>query len=82
MPRLKTALLLIFLCGFVFFSLHLKRELTRERSPIAALEINQPMRDFSLTDLGEKSASLSQLSQGNAVVAVNFLGHLVRPLPS
>jgi len=72
MPRLKTALLVLFLCGFALFSFHLKQQLNREQSPIESLKINDPMPDFAVTDLAGKSVAFKQLAQGKKVVAVNF----------
>jgi len=69
---LKTALLVVCLCGFAFFSVHLKTELRHERSPIAALKLKEPMPDFTVTDLAGKSVKFSDLSRGKRLVAINF----------
>ncbi len=70
--RLRSFLLLLFLCGFALFSVHVKTELRQEHSPIAALKLNEPMPDFTVKDLAGKPVKFSELSRGKKLVAINF----------
>lgn len=72
LPRLKTALVLLFFGAFVFFSVHLKTEMRHQRSPVLALKLKEPMPDFTVVDLAGKPVKFSQLAKGKRVVAINF----------
>lgn len=72
MPRLKTALLVAFLCGFALFSVHLKTKLRHDHSPVAALKLHELMPDFTVTNLAGKPVKFSEFSRGKKVVAINF----------
>jgi peroxiredoxin len=69
---MKTAAVILFLCCFAWFSVALKTELRREKSPIAALKIGETMPDFEIPDSSGKSAKLSELIRGKKVVLINF----------
>jgi peroxiredoxin len=49
-----------------------KTELRRETSPLATLNVGQPMPDFTLTDREGKTIRLSEVTAANKVVLVNF----------
>lgn len=70
--RLKTALLVVFFFGFAFFSINLKTKLRHDQSPVAALKLQKPMPDFTVTDLAGKPVRFRQLVQGKSLVAINF----------
>ena len=69
---MKTALALAAIVGFAIFSVLVKNELRADRSPIAALQIGQPMPDFTLTDLSGAEVSLSRVVKENKLVVINF----------
>ena len=69
---LKTAVAVLFLCLFAGFSIALKTELRREKSPVAALKIGEPMPDFELPDPTGKTVKLSEVSRDKKIVVVNF----------
>ena len=64
---LKTALAVLFLCLFAVFSIALKTELRREKSPVAALKIGEPMPDFELPDPTGKTVKLSEVSRDKKI---------------
>jgi peroxiredoxin len=70
--EMKAALAVIFLVVFAVFSVALKTELRRDKSPIAALKINSQMRDFSLPDTNGKAVKLSEMMRDKKIVLVNF----------
>jgi peroxiredoxin len=54
------------------FSVSVKYELRRDRSPIATLVLDQPMPDFTLKDTSGADVTLSQVIKEHKLVAINF----------
>jgi peroxiredoxin len=69
---LKAALTILFLGLFAAFSITLKTELRREKSPLAALKIGEVMPDFELPDSSGKTVKLSEVLRDKKLVMVNF----------
>jgi len=69
---LKSAAVLLFLCLFAVFSIALKTELRREKSPVAALKIKEPMPDFELPDVTGKRVKFSDTLRDKQIVLINF----------
>jgi peroxiredoxin len=68
----KTALLAMLFAGFAVFGVVVKNELRNERSPLEALQLTQPMPDFTLTDRTGAHVTFSQVLKENSVVVINF----------
>jgi peroxiredoxin len=66
------AVAVLVVIGFAVLSVSVKNELRRERSPVAALTIGQPMPGFTLKDPSGSDVSLDQVVKDNKVVAINF----------
>ena len=71
-PKLKSATVVLFLCLFAVFSIALKTELRREKSPVASLKINEPMPDFELPDVTGKRVKFSDAVRDKQIVMINF----------
>ena len=69
---MKNFAAILFLCLFVWFSIALKTELKREKSPLAPLKIGETMPDFELPDSTGKSVKLSEMIRGKKIVLINF----------
>lgn len=69
---MKTAISVLFLCLFAIFSFTLKTELRREKSPVAALKIDEVMPDFELPDSNGKTVKLSEVLREKKLVVINF----------
>jgi peroxiredoxin len=69
---MKTAAGALFLCLFAVFSIALKTELRREKSPVATLKIGEPMPDFELADVNGKTVKFGEAIRGKKVVMINF----------
>jgi peroxiredoxin len=69
---IKGALAGAFLCVFALFSVAVKTELRREKSPVATLKIGERMPDFSLPDATGKIVKLSEVAEANKLVLINF----------
>src|SRR5947199_9486152 len=69
---MKTAATILFLCLFAVFSIAVKNELRREKSPVATLKIGEPMPDFELADTTGKTVKLSEVLRGKKIVMINF----------
>jgi thiol-disulfide isomerase/thioredoxin len=69
---MKNLLFAVAFAGFAVFSALVKNELRDDRSPIEALQIGQPMPDFTLTDRNGAQVSLQQVLKQNKIVAINF----------
>ena len=68
----KRAALVIFFCLVAVFSVAVKTELRREKSPVAAIKIGQPMADFKLNDTSGNQVTFSEMSRNKKIVMVNF----------
>ncbi len=68
----KKAALIIFLCSFAVFSIALKNELRRAKSPVAGLKLEQPMPDFTLPGRDGQPVKLTEVLRTNKIVMVNF----------
>lgn len=69
---MKIAAATLFLCVFAWFSIALKTELNRDKSPLAALKIGETLPDFELPDSTGKSVKFSELTRGKKIVLINF----------
>src|SRR5947209_9223682 len=69
---MKPAATILLLCLFAVFSIAVKTELRREKSPVATLKIGEPMPDFELADVGGNTVELSEAIRGKKLVMINF----------
>jgi peroxiredoxin len=69
---MKKAVTAAFLVLFVVFSLVLKTELRREKSPLSTIKIGETMPDFSVVDLTGKTVKFSDVTRDKKVVLLNF----------
>ena len=69
---MKIAAAIVFLCLFAWFSIALKTELRREKSPVAALKIGETMPDFEIPDASGKMVKLAETIHGKKLVMINF----------
>lgn len=69
---MKTAFMIAALVGFALFSIHVKRELRRDKSPLAGLQIGSQLQDFTLEDPAGSPVSLRALAAGKKLVMINF----------
>jgi peroxiredoxin len=69
---MRSAAVILFLCLFAVFSFAVKTELRREKSPVAALKIHEPMPDFELPDVSGKAVKLSEVIRDKKIVMINF----------
>jgi peroxiredoxin len=70
--EMKAALAVLYLCLFAAFSVTLKTELRREKSPVAALKMHEPMPDFELPDSTGRSIKFSEAARDKKIVVINF----------
>jgi len=49
-----------------------KTQLRREKSPVAALKIHEPLSDFELPDVSGKMVKLSEVIRNKKIVMINF----------
>ena len=70
--RMKSAATILLLCLFAVFSIAVKTELRREKSPVATLKIGEPMPDFELADVSGNTVELSEAIRGKKLVMINF----------
>lgn len=69
---MKTALLISFLALFAAFSIKVKNDLRREKSPLEAIQIGQALPDFTLPNPAGTDVTLSQSLAQNKIVVINF----------
>jgi len=69
---MRTAAGILFLCLFAWFSISLKTELKRDKSPLAELKIGETMPDFEMPDTTGKSVKFSELIRGKKIAVINF----------
>jgi cytochrome c biogenesis protein CcmG/thiol:disulfide interchange protein DsbE len=69
---MKTTLIILFVGAFAVFSVMVKNELRRDKSPLQSLQIGQPMPDFTLVDSSGKEYTLSKIIGKNKLVLINF----------
>jgi len=69
---MKTALVIIFLCGFSVFSAIVKNELRIGKSPLATLTVGQAMPNFTLRDPAGAETTLSKVTAEKKLVMINF----------
>jgi peroxiredoxin len=68
---MKTAVWALAFLGFAVFSVSVKHDL-RGGSPIKALQVGQPMPDFTLPDTAGNLVTLSDVVKQNKLVVINF----------
>ena len=69
---MKTAFALTFLALFAAFSIAVKTQLWRNKSPVAAVKIDEPMPNFELPDVNGKMVKFSEAIRDKKVVLINF----------
>jgi peroxiredoxin len=69
---MKAALYITFLAAFGIFSVFVKNELRRNRSPLESLQIGQAMPDFTLADQNGSDVTFSRIATGKKLTVVNF----------
>jgi peroxiredoxin len=69
---MKTALTIFFLALFVVFSVKVKNDLRREKSPLEAIKIGEMMPDFTLPDPSGADVTFSQAKGQNKLIVINF----------
>jgi len=69
---MKTVLFAALLVGCAVFSVTVKNDLLRERSPLQTLKLGEKMPDFTLKDASGADVALSAVLRDNKVVLINF----------
>jgi thiol-disulfide isomerase/thioredoxin len=70
--RGKAVLIATFLGLFAVFSVLLKNELRKEKSPLALLPLGHPMPDFTLQDTRGSDYSIGKIAPQKKLVLINF----------
>jgi len=69
----------LFLVAYAIFSIGLKNELRKEKSPLEQLPLGQTMPDFTLLDTRGNEYTLSKLAPQNKVILINFWASWCQP---
>ncbi|HEY1792034.1 MAG TPA: TlpA disulfide reductase family protein [Opitutaceae bacterium] len=66
-------------CAFAVFSILLKNDLRREKSPLDSLPLGHPMPDFSLAGADGGEYTLSRIVPAKKLVMINFWASWCQP---
>jgi thiol-disulfide isomerase/thioredoxin len=69
---LKVALITFLFAAYATFSVLLKNELRKEKSPLEQLPLGRTMPDFTLLDTNGKEYTLSKIAPKNKVILIDF----------
>src|SRR5678816_2224599 len=69
---MKTTLTVLLFVLFGAFSIKVKNDLRREKSPLEAVQIGQTLADFTLPSASGTDITFSQARAQNKVVMINF----------